>query len=245
LSEPWGLNTGWSRHHHFGLRREWLGLVLREPLHWRTSGGLGPRQVESLARWLRTTGLFDRQGHITPLYRLLATTWPEATLAWQILWINVAVSFPTARWYVLRMGLGEWDTRELRTMLQRSVPRLAPHTVSNAVLELAGLLERTPIGQDLGQGEVSLSRPRRVRREGLRDIATRALLYAAQQLFLAERRRDLPLQEDILWPWVIFGCPFETALPQLTENDVRWLAMDQHGLHCLITLEELTHVALF
>jgi len=33
------------------------------------------------------------------------------------MWVNVAFAFPTVRWYVMRMGLGEWDTKQLRAAL--------------------------------------------------------------------------------------------------------------------------------
>jgi len=237
--------TGWARHCTFGLRREWLGLVLREPQRWAAVGGLGTRQIQSLARWLRTTGLLDQRGKATTLYGLLEATWPEARLAWQLLWVNVIFNFPTARWYALRMGLGEWDTLQLRTALQSSVPRLAIHTVSNAILELVGLLERTPIGYEFGQGNVTTGRPRRVRREGLRDVATPALLYAVQRLFLAEGRPHLALGEDLVWPWLLFGCPFEMTLPQLAAGHAPWFSLDAQGLHLHISMEALRDVALF
>ena len=237
--------SGWAAHCTFGLRREWLGLVLREPSLWATVGGLGPRQVQSLARWLQTAGLYDRQRETTPLYHLFEVTWPEAELAWQLLWVNVTFVFPTARWYVQRMGLGEWDTAQLRASLQSSIPRLAARTVANAMLELVGLLERTAVGDQFGQGRVFPGRPRRVQREGLLDIARPALLHSARQLFLAKRRSDLPSYSDVLWLWAVFGCPFEVALPQLTMGGTHWLALDEQGLHCLVTTEALRHVALF
>ena len=235
----------WSAHQHFGLRREWLGLVLREPERWQVDGALGPRQVQSLARWLRTGGLIGASGRPAPLYDLFQRTWPEARLAWQVLWVNVVFNFPTARWYALRMGVGEWDTVQLRQALHCAVPRLSRHTVSNAVLELAGLLERTPIGPEFGQGRVTKARPRLVCRQGLCDIATPALLYAVRRLFLAEDRLYLALDEDLVWPWSVFGCPFEATLPQLTSRDSPWFSLDGQGLHLSISTEALQHVALF
>jgi hypothetical protein len=110
---------------------------------------------------------------------------PSPLWAWQLLWVNLVFNWPAARWYVLEMGRGEWTATELRAALQATVPRLAVRTVSNAILELVGLLERTPIGGELGQGEVRPGRPRRVRREGLPGPATSAMLYAAQRLFLS------------------------------------------------------------
>ena len=83
------------------------------------------------------------------------------------------------------------------------------------------------------------------RRDGLRDIATPALWYAAQRLFLKEGRSDLTLDSAVLWPWTVFGCTFEVALPQLTAGGTPWLELDDQGMHCRISMEALQHVALF
>ena len=137
----------------FGLRSEWLALYLREPQDWPRSGGLGVRQVQSLRVWLRTTGLVDRRAHETRLCHLLRRTWPESLLAWQLLWANVVFGFPTASWYVIRVGLGEWTTNELRRRLQEAIPRLAARTQIGPSLAtpLTPLLLR-PLR--LGQGHV-------------------------------------------------------------------------------------------
>ena len=155
LDRPWGYlalpervwrSRAWARHQHFGLRSEWLALYLGEPQEWPRTGGLGVRQVQSLRAWLRTTGLVDRRGRETRLCHPFHRTWPESLLAWQLLWANVVFNFRTAAWYVFHAGIGVWTTTELRSRLGEAVPRLAKRTVSNAVLELAGLLERTPGG---------------------------------------------------------------------------------------------------
>jgi len=61
---------GWSKHQHFGLRREWLELALVEPETWPDTKALGNRQVDPLEVWLKTAGLLDRQGQKTFLWEL-------------------------------------------------------------------------------------------------------------------------------------------------------------------------------
>ncbi len=245
MPRDWVGFRSWTAHRTFGLRREWVGLVLRDLTCWRETGGLGPRQVQSLAVWLHTAGLLDRGGRPTALYTLFQGTWPEANLAWQLLWAEVALRFPTASWYVQVLGCGEWTMAELQGLLHAATPHLAVRTVYDALLELVGLLERTPVGAALGQGEVSSGRPRRVRREGLALPHHQAVLHALRLLFLQQGRRVLWLDEDLLWPWVVFGTTLAAVWPQLLASDADWLGVEDAKLSCWVSLEELAHVALF
>ncbi|SHE92041.1 hypothetical protein SAMN02745218_01071 [Desulfofundulus australicus DSM 11792] len=68
--------TGWSRHQHFGLRKEWLELYLQEQQEWELSGLLGNRQVQSFKVWLRTTGLQDKRGKETFSGGAFPGVWP-------------------------------------------------------------------------------------------------------------------------------------------------------------------------
>ncbi len=206
---------GWAAHSTFGLRQEWLALCLAEPQTWPQSQTLGNRQVESLRVWLKTAGLIDRNGRKTALWELFQQKGIASLLGWQILWINVTFNFPTARWYVTAFPSGTWRVDELNIALQQSVPRLASRTIHNAILELVGLLERTPVGKELGQGIVTPGRPRRVTRVGYPHPDWEAVAWALERLFREEGRQTLGLEEDLLWPWVIFGCSQKVIIQQL------------------------------
>lgn len=214
--------TGWSRHQQFGLRKEWLELYLQEPQEWEFSGLLGNRQVQSFKVWLRTTGLQDKRGKETFLAALFREYGLEEILPWELLWVNVVFNFPTAAWYVQELGLGTWTTGEIREQLLFYVPRLALRTINNAVMELVGLLERTPVGREINQGEVLPSRPRRVQRKGHVYPSVEALCFAACRLFEREKRESLELRENLLWPWVIFGCAQKYVLGQLLCHGQKW-----------------------
>jgi len=132
-----------------------------------------------------------------------------------MLWVNVVFNFPTARWYVTELGLDSWTVRELASLLQQVMPNLAFRTIYNAMLELVGLLGRTPVGRELGQGVVSLGQPRTVQRVGHPSPSREAVAFALQRLFREEGRAELGLEEGLLWPWIIFGCPRQVILSQL------------------------------
>ncbi len=238
-------SRGWARHQGFGMRLEWLHLYLDQPRTWRDKRVLGPNQDIALRAWLTATcRLQEPSGSETALARLFRGDPQDVALAWQLLWANVTSSFPTAGWYVYEMGIGSWSTPDLDQALARSIPRLSGHTVNNAIMELVGTLERTPIGTSLGQGIVTPGRPRRVKRVGLASPAPLALAYALRLAFLAEHRTVLHLDEGILWPWTVYGCELGEALSLLHARGERWARFEEDAIHCCIPLEALEHVSL-
>jgi hypothetical protein len=201
--------------------------------------------VQSLSVWLRTCGLVDGAGTETALMRLFRASWPTADLAWQLLWANVTFRFATASWYVTEMGLATWTTTELRRALEGEAPHLSPRTVTNGIMELVGLRERTPVGALWGQGLVSAERPRRVTRRGLASPLPLALAHAMRLAFVCGRRTVLQLDESIQWPWVVYGCDRDDALALLGAQREGWLRIDEDAVRCCIPLEALAHVRLF
>ena len=227
----WQQETGWAKHSTFGLRDEWVNLYLSDPLNWKSSGGLGNRQVESMANWLKTCGMEDAGGGMTFLGRLFMQQGTAATELWQLAWVNAVFNWPTARWYVY-LGNGEWTIKELRTILKSTMPRLSERTLDNAVLELVGTLERTPIGDELGQGLVTPTRPRRVTRRGA--VPTNAaIVHSIGRLYLQQKRARLLWAEELTWPWVIFGCSPDLILDRLLHLEGPYFSLDEHGVSIL------------
>lgn len=245
MSDRWMKGMRWSPHRTFGLRVEWVRLYLDRPDDWQQQNSLGPRQIDAFRSWLVTSGLAQGCTASHSLYRLFLDTWPSALLAWQILWTNCVSAFDTATWYVHEMGLGSWESTFLAACLARRVSSIAPRTAYDAILELVGLLERTPVGTELGQGIVEATRPRRVRRVGLAEPHPAALAHAARLLFLKEDRCRLGLEEDLLWPWTVFGCTADSALVTLASASLPWLRVQDGALLCTAALEVLDGMALF
>jgi len=234
----------WAPHFTFGLREEWLDLALSRPHDWADSGDLGTKQIASLKAWLKTTGLSKRECQSTPLLDLFHD--PDGrSLAWQIVWVNSVFNFAIAFLYVRAPRSEEWSTKSLAISMLPQAGSLRPRTIRDGVQELIGLLERTPVGTQLGQGIVTRGRPRRVHRIGLPYPDPRALAHAARRLFLWENLTSLPLEADLVWPWTVFACDKYDALSMLDSPDYSWLAIHDTSLECTTSLEDLEHVALF
>ncbi|HED00228.1 MAG TPA: hypothetical protein ENN18_07585 [Proteobacteria bacterium] len=235
----------WAKHEIFGLRKEWLGLYLDDPSGWKKSPRLGNRQVESLNVWLRTTGLVTREGRETWLCRAFRERGVEDLRLWELLWVNVVFSFPTALWYVMRLGMGQWSTAILRDCLLADVPRLSKRTVINAIMELVGLLERTPIGTQLGQGEVSETRPRIVARKGLAHPSWSGICYNLISLFQKEGSGGLNIDSGLPWPWIVFGCTREFCLGGILCEGKALFSLEDAIIRPQINVREMKDVSLF
>lgn len=236
---------GWARHQHFGLRSEWIRLIHDHPETWHGLGLLGPDQIRSLLEWLTTTGLVDKCGRETLLARHLRSNGVHDEQFWSLVWVNVVFSLVTARWYASLPYPSARSTTELSSLLRATVPRLSNRTARNAIYGLVGTLERTPIGTELGQGIVSATRPRTVRRVGLARPDVVSLAHAMRRLFQHEGREELHLVEPLTWPWVVFGCDAEEALLRLSSETKDWLEIRSDRVRLRIPREELDELALF
>ena len=235
----------WSPHFTFGLRTEWIDLVLRQPETWPEAGVLGSKQVPALKAWLSTIGMRESGSTGAMLLRRLFSEPDSRPLAWQVAWVNATHNFALATYYVWVLGLGQWTTSEIMRSMNAARLRISPRTVKSGVTELASFLERTPVGTQLGQGVVEPTRPRTVRRLGLASPHPIALAHAARRLFLRERRHRLLFVEDQLWPWTVFGCDPYEARALLRFSDQAWLRLDEQALEATLPMEELGDVALF
>ena len=167
-------------------------------------------------------------GKLTPLGEQFIARGTDCASLWELLWVNVVFNFPTARWYA-HLGQGEWTTKELKSLLRETVPRLAERTVSNAITELAGLMERTPVGDELGQGYVVGKRPRRLIRRGGKPCNA-AIAHALVRLYLQQSQRRLPWDGDFTWPWVVFACSRQYVLERMISMDQDLFEIDEEGV---------------
>lgn len=216
---------GLARFNTFGLRREWLELALDAPETWMEAGALGPRQKDALRSWLRTLEITDNRGRETPLAGECRRRGLDDAGLWQELWVRAVFNWTGAAWYVLQ-GCGSRTTGGLKALLAADAPHLSGASVDNCVKEIAGLLERTPIGAGLGQGAVTGAGARRtVTRDGLRHPRPAALGLALDRLFRREGADVLDRSRPLPWPWTVFGCREDDARLALAE-DARFIWED-------------------
>ncbi|MHB0858797.1 MAG: hypothetical protein ACYC5M_14670 [Anaerolineae bacterium] len=166
-------------------------------------------------------------------------------LGWELAWVNAVFSFWPAWYYAMHPGHSETTTKHLVDHLAGMPPDCSVRTIWDGALELIGTLERTPIGLELGQGIVSPSRPRTVRRIGLSDPHSEAIGHAMRRLFQRERSSELRYEEELMWPWVVFGCDRDEAILSLTSVQHDWLDMRTDSARLLKSREELDGLALF
>ncbi|NYE57524.1 hypothetical protein [Carboxydothermus ferrireducens] len=234
----WSEMKGWARHQHFGLRREWLQYYLDHWPDWERGASLGNRQVQALKVWVKTAGLEDRDGRLTPFGQLFRREGVDCLPLWELLWVKVVFNFPTARWYA-HLGTGSWTTTELKKLLHSALPHLAGRTISNAVLELAGLCERTPVGRELGQGEVGLEKGKRYLLRRGYEPGEVAAISALVHLFHETGAKELFFTDDLTWPWVVFGCSREAVLKRLLVADQILFEIDEERIYTTGEGEEL------
>ena len=224
----WTVKTGWARHSIFGLRHKWLDQVLMDPEGWHNHTVLGNRQVDSLKMWLKTCAIKDQSGYLTPLGKEFISRGSSYLPLWELLWVNVVFNFSTACWYISLEGK-EWETTVLINLLQVAVPRLARRTISNAIMELAGLLEKTPIGTELGQGQVFKGRPRVIVRTG-HNPSDAAILHSINLLFQQQHRKRLLWDNHFMWPWTVFRCSRKFVWGRLTSIEQEFFCFDEQGV---------------
>lgn len=232
----WSRGTGWARHNIFGLRHNWLDQVLQDPEGWPFDTTLGNRQVDSLKVWLRTCGIKDKAGQLTFLGREFIYRGSGHLPLWELLWVNVVFNFPTARWYIL-LEDNRWTTTRLRELLLVTIPHYADRTISNAIMELAGLLERTPVGTELGQGKVERGRPRQIVRVG-HNPGDAAIWYSLIRLFQQKEKERLLWNQNLIWPWLVFRCSRSFVWGRLTSKEQECFSLDECGITFNLEREE-------
>ncbi len=148
------------------------------------------------------------------------------------MWFHVVTSFATAWWLVSVMGLGEWSSRDLKKLLAEHAMPLSARSASNAIMELVGLFERSPVGPIIGQGLITGKNPRSVRRIGLVAPSLSSIIYSVFQMVHSLRTDVLRLNDYLPWPWTVYGCEKEYAIGQLIANSFDWLEITSDRIIC-------------
>lgn len=225
-----------SRFSTFGLREEWIALFLERPLDWASSGLLGPKQIDALRSWLKVAWLIDEYGNETELTRSFRSKGRRDLETWQLVWVSIANRFTTANWYC-KLPCRQYSTSELRATLQADYPLSSPRTVSNAVNELVSTLQQTPIGAQLGQGNVTTRRARIVTRKPT-TMPTPTSVWCSFALTLYDIESKTLISDNICWPWHVFGCDRESVLTVVRLYGEHRLIEDNGVLHIVTPPKE-------
>lgn len=149
-------NSVLHTYQHFGMRKEWLHEFFQSSKEWFGQNTLGSRQYDAMMNWLRHAELISGTKNaieITPLGEKLKGRGADDPLTWAVIWTNLIRNSTTVKWYALKVPWGavisksDMIVKMGESFLQRESTR------KNAVTALWELLQRTPLGSELGLGK--------------------------------------------------------------------------------------------
>ncbi len=139
----------------FGIRREWLHEFFHSADEWFHRNTLGNRQFDAMMNWLRHAEVITRTKNglqITELGEKLRRMGADDPLTWAIIWVNLIRNSTPVRWYVLNVP---WGTSLAKSRIVAKMAENFPQqksTRNNAATALLELLQKTPLGGELGMG---------------------------------------------------------------------------------------------
>jgi len=223
---------GLNRYQSFGMRKTWLEEYFRDPENWWHKNGLGNRQFEAMRVWLREAEIVAGN-KITPLGERLRELGAENPFTWAVVWTNLARSSTLVGWYVYNVPWGSsFSKKELVDLIDES---LAQRSRENAVTALVGLLKDTPLGKELGLGEVLIKGKQTisVTKRGWERVPAPAVLYALYRYAERIGRHGFSLSELLNGaaegPCTLFGVSRDHLaglLHAISSRWERWLSVE-------------------
>jgi 3'-phosphoadenosine 5'-phosphosulfate sulfotransferase (PAPS reductase)/FAD synthetase len=139
--------SGINKYMTFGLRPEWISILVREGSAFRQTSALGTRMIPAAVTWFREAGLIADTTDISSTVLLTASEklGGSDTLLWQLIWLRLANTSPLVKWYVCDTDLGiEMTLQRLDTQL--TVRVASPSVRKGALQSLCQLIKNSPIG---------------------------------------------------------------------------------------------------
>lgn len=180
----------------FGLRDEWIDEYVCDPENFWSSTLLGTAMFDSFKTWAKDAGLLDIKNKPTALGQLLSKIYKESPiLFWEITWINLSYSSFIVNRFVNKIDIHEaYDKKYIvdKISIDESISSLS--TLNNAGSALLDMLRKSPIGEDLLQGETA---DKKLIRRSYDDLSVEALAYS---LYLfAEKNNSLEFRVSDLY----------------------------------------------
>jgi len=219
---------GLDRYKGFGMRKYWLEEYLKDPQTWWTKNTLGNKQFESMRVWLREAGLVEN--HIlTPLGKRVQRLGVEHLMTWAVIWVNLAYNSKLVQWYLKNVPWGAFQTR--KQLIEFLPGDLKERTRENAVNTLLELFRHSPLGEDIGLGQVKM-KGRMVDsliKRGWSDPLPHSLLYSLYRLAEEQKRYSFTIREfyekelkELYGPFLLFGIEREELTKKLLGLSLNW-----------------------
>lgn len=216
---------GISRYQTFGIRKDWFQEYFERADNWIHENNLGNRQFEAMRFWLREAGLMNGS-KVTATASVLRELGTDNLLTWAIIWANLACNSPLIRWYVTLPWYNYYSITDLMTLLGDD---LRERTRRNALVALLGTFSDTPLGLQMGLGEIKTVAGKRnaVYKRGWQDPLPKAILYALYMYANNRKAYDITvgeLYEAGAWasPFWLYGIDRKTLKPILRGLEVSY-----------------------
>ena len=204
----------------FGMRKEWLIEFLKDKNRWFSSNTLGNRQVDSMKRWLRDSGLLESKGmNTTKLFELLKDK--QLKLVYEILFINLYYKSNLIEWYINQIPFQQKYSINHLVNLGMEYTNKTDKTIRLIMSALFNLFDTTPLGNELKIGYITKEKNiRYIQKIGSNYISNEAILYSLYKLKEHLKRDDFRVSEFYKenfegGPYKIFGIDKESLIKKL------------------------------
>lgn len=230
---------GVNRYQGFGFDKNWLLLFIQNK-NWQNEkdSRLGNRQIMALKLWLKDSRLFDND-HPTELgKKLMKIENINDLFLWSIIWSNLAEESPLIQWFTTNIEFGSFTRQGLiKSLADFRGQDEFNRTDENAISSLIATLRKTPIGEELNQGNESKIGNERFYSRGIAiKVPDLAILYTIYQYSEKINRKQLVVSEFIKnknsTPHWIYGLDYnliKTVLTRLSSQYPKYLQIEFAG----------------
>lgn len=219
-----------SKYQTFGLRSHWLKSFLNNPKDWflDNPSGLGNRQVQAMASWLRDAEIIDQKKELTPFGNSLVKFRNNENRIWTLIWINLHSQVNLIKWFLNDIKWGEkYTTKELVEMIVDKDPINKTKTTQNAISSLVNMFAESPLSGILSIGRITKkSNIRTIWKTGSGEIDSLSIAYSLFKYAEEKERYKFTVSEFynencVGGPHFLFGISkdrFEAVLRGLQEE---------------------------
>lgn len=188
--------VGIGDYNNFGMRQEWLSSFLKKGIDWLNSGELGTKQVVSLKKWFRDSGIYNsKSNEITDFYILIKKISNDKTV-YEILLIELFLNSKLLNWYLSSINWGEKidKTKSIELLLDFTD---TTETLADLVIRgLMNLFDTTPLGEELKIGLITKENNiRYIEKIGTDNVSNEAILYSLYKLKETKSRDNFRVSE--------------------------------------------------
>ena len=161
----------------FGFREEWLDDFMSDPELFWSNKDWGQPMYEAFKRWAKDALILDSKNEMTELGKVLKDIYVDnSTLVWEIIWINLSYNSFIANRFCENVPVGKmFNAKTLAETIIVKENINSVSTLNNACLAIMDLFSKSPIGEELEQGE-EIEKMRI--RKSYSDVSPEAIAYS-------------------------------------------------------------------